>query len=146
MSRRSGSSASPLLLRGDVDEPCPSQLAVLTKDLRVGAGGNLRPQPLGFLPHEPLALGRDRGDRALQLAGEASRRLLLSGPDRLAELVGRVLEQPRRLVLERPLQPLDLASLDVRKLDLDPRRRLRLLAVDALEQLALANAEPVGHL
>ena len=43
-------------------------------------------------------------------------------------------------MLQRALQPLDLAALDVGELDFNPRGRLGLLAVDALEQLALAIA------
>src|ERR1700682_6331253 len=97
-------------------------------------------------PEQALALRRESGDRALELAGETARRVFLRRPDRLLELARRVLEQPRRLVLERQLQPLDLAALDVRELRVHSGRRLGLLAVDPLEQLSLARAQPVGHL
>ena len=87
-------------------------------------------------------------DAIARSSSRASRRAASSCAARtvLCELAGRVLLQSRRLVLERALQPFDLAALDVGEARLDPRRRLRLLAVDPLQELPLAGAEPVGDL
>src|SRR5579885_1851616 len=160
----------PPFVRAEVDEPCRPELALLTRHLRTlrrrtlrrsdraraGPGGRVTRdrvgsvvaglEPLGLALQRALALGGEVGNRPLELPGEPSPRLLLGRPHRLRELARGVLEQPRRLALERALQPLDLPSLDVGELRLDARDGLALLSIDPPEQLPLARRQPVGDL
>src|SRR5581483_591601 len=149
----------------EVDEPCRPELALLTRHLRTlrrrtlrrsdraraGPGGRVTRdrvgsvvaglEPLGLALQRALALGGEVGNRPLELPGEPSPRLLLGRPHRLRELARGVLEQPRRLALERALP-----SLDVGELRLDARDGLALLSIDPPEQLPLARRQPVGDL
>ncbi len=98
-------------------------------------------QPLG---EHSLGLAREALDGQIELAAQPARGRLARGADRRVELLRRGLGVARRLARDKPLQLLDLPSLDVAERELDPLRRVVALALDDLLQVALALAQPLG--
>ena len=77
-------------------------------------------------------------DVSLELAREPARRVLPRTLDRVGELLAGGFGVPRRRELHRSLELLDGAPLELAEACMDPLRRLGLLALDPLAELALA--------
>src|SRR5581483_5654580 len=126
----------PLLLehRGRVREPAFEPLRAGVADV----GEPLREDRLRFACEDL--------DGPVELARQSTRRVLPAGADDIRERLCTFVRVRRRRTLDDTLELLDLAALHVLEAGANPLRRFALLALDALDQLALALAQALVEL
>src|SRR5215204_6930192 len=98
------------------------------------------------LSEQRLALARERLHRPFELPLQSSRRILLGSLDRPFELDGRRIDEARGRPIEDSLQLLHLSPFDVEERRLDPPTRVRLLALDPAQKIALTCRHAIGDL